>query len=419
MVAPQFKELASPMSGVVTPSGAPTISAVFEPYLTIYVDAQDRTLADMVGAYRRAGTSLPTAEPSGPTSPGDPDQQTVLPSSTELFYFYRQTLEQCATLSNRKPFRDLCSVFKKWLRIYANDVLRQGLVRSTDGSRRSMDAARPSVTDIQRWCLIMNTSDYCATTSTQLEEKLKEKMHPDYRQDFSLDPEREHFLGVISQAVQVLSRELEQAVEPAFNQMLRPPPGWGRDEQPEDKSPYVDDVASTLEQIAVVVRQDVENKRYVRMWSDKAVACVPHDSARFCRRADSTSFAFTQPLHQPLWPLHYQTQAHLAHGRASAASRYWRDENDAPRAPALRPGRVGRRRRFLVSPCHSPRLTCPSHFASCRYARFVGKAVSRIEQLLHVLEASDSPAQALIESYIEHIADRSMVRAAETRFYRC
>lgn len=43
----------------------------------------------------------------------------VLPSSTELFYFYGQNLEQCAKLSNRKPLFDLCNLHKKWLRIYA------------------------------------------------------------------------------------------------------------------------------------------------------------------------------------------------------------------------------------------------------------------------------------------------------------
>lgn len=43
----------------------------------------------------------------------------VLPSSTELFYVYGQTLEGCATLSAGKPLFDLLEVFKKWLRVYA------------------------------------------------------------------------------------------------------------------------------------------------------------------------------------------------------------------------------------------------------------------------------------------------------------
>ncbi len=227
-----FKDLiGTPSTASTSTSASTTISSVFEPYLGIYIDAQDKTLSDMVGTYRRMGTSLArgSGEDSGAMESAEPDHQTVLPSSTELFYFYRQTLEQCAKISARKPLRDLSSVFKKWLRIYANDVLKQGLVRSLgpDGQRRSMDS-RPNVSDIQRWCLVMNTADYCATTCTQLEEKLKDKIHPDFREGFSLEPEREHFLGVISTGVTVLVRELEQALEPGFQQMLRPPQGWAR-----------------------------------------------------------------------------------------------------------------------------------------------------------------------------------------------
>lgn len=44
---------------------------------------------------------------------------TVLPSSTDLFYFYGQSLEQCAKLSTGQPLFELCALHKKWLRIYA------------------------------------------------------------------------------------------------------------------------------------------------------------------------------------------------------------------------------------------------------------------------------------------------------------
>ena len=44
---------------------------------------------------------------------------TVLPSSTELFYFYAQTLDQCSKFTTGSALYDLVQVFKKWLRIYA------------------------------------------------------------------------------------------------------------------------------------------------------------------------------------------------------------------------------------------------------------------------------------------------------------
>jgi hypothetical protein len=52
----------------------------------------------------------------------NPSSMTVLPSSTDLFYFYGQILEQCAKLSTGQPLFDLSMLFKKWLRIYAGKL---------------------------------------------------------------------------------------------------------------------------------------------------------------------------------------------------------------------------------------------------------------------------------------------------------
>lgn len=78
----------------------------------------------MLAPHRKKGkvpprTSLETTRTS--TEEGAKDEQpiVVLPSSTELFYFYGQSLEQCAKLSTGQALFDLCNLHKKWLRIYA------------------------------------------------------------------------------------------------------------------------------------------------------------------------------------------------------------------------------------------------------------------------------------------------------------
>lgn len=62
-------------------------------------------------------TSTPRASLSTPNEP-EP-APIVLPSSTELFYFYAQSLDQCAKLSTAQALFDLYGVQKKWLKIYA------------------------------------------------------------------------------------------------------------------------------------------------------------------------------------------------------------------------------------------------------------------------------------------------------------
>jgi len=73
--------------------------------------------------------SRPSLEaPSTSSEPNDDvgsSPVVVLPSSTELFYFYGQSLEQCAKLSTGKALFDLCTVHKKWLRVYAGKLVRE------------------------------------------------------------------------------------------------------------------------------------------------------------------------------------------------------------------------------------------------------------------------------------------------------
>lgn len=101
------------------------------------------------------------------------ENNTILPSSAELFYYYRETLERCAALTTKAPFLGLCDVFKRWLRTYAEDVLGRSLVRPnalavSTQSRRSSADSRLSMPDLTNACIVLNTADYCAETSGQV-----------------------------------------------------------------------------------------------------------------------------------------------------------------------------------------------------------------------------------------------------------
>lgn len=80
------------------------------------------------GAKTLKNTARPSLDTLGSGAAEDADEANsspvvVLPSSTELFYFYGQSLEQCAKLSRGSPLFELCNIHKKWLRIYAGMAL--------------------------------------------------------------------------------------------------------------------------------------------------------------------------------------------------------------------------------------------------------------------------------------------------------
>jgi hypothetical protein len=80
-----------------------------------------RAIADLLAPHRgpKIRASLDTIQSHSTVDDAEQTAIVVLPSSTELFYVYGQTLEGCATLSTGRPLFELLEVFKKWLRVYA------------------------------------------------------------------------------------------------------------------------------------------------------------------------------------------------------------------------------------------------------------------------------------------------------------
>lgn len=68
----------------------------------------------------------PSFDVPNPAPEEDSAPLMVHPSSTELFYFIGHNLEQCANLGRTgtgKALFDLLGIHKKWLKVYAEDVL--------------------------------------------------------------------------------------------------------------------------------------------------------------------------------------------------------------------------------------------------------------------------------------------------------
>lgn len=262
-----FAEVVAAHRTAAAAAGQPlTIAASFTPYLHVFVDAQERRLGELFaqfGAHASTGEA-PAGSFEAQVAHHAEEPMKVLLSSTELFWFYRQTLERCAQLGEHAPFRELAALFARWLRRYVADVLQPAL------AQRHADADA----HVRAVCLALNTADYCATTCTQLEQKLNEKVRDADTHPVSLDGERQAFYAVVAGALQHLCRALYHATDAAFQQMLRPEVPWAHVEHVTERSPYMDALAAALEHVGVVVRHEVENKRVVRSWCDKAVAIV-------------------------------------------------------------------------------------------------------------------------------------------------
>ncbi|OSD06968.1 hypothetical protein PYCCODRAFT_1431153 [Trametes coccinea BRFM310] len=258
-----------------TPPGATRplkpITSAFEPHMGVYVDAQDKVLSDMLAQYRgpKSRSSLEVTSSSEDDDGAPP--VLVLPSSTELFYFYARTLEQCAKLFTGQPLYDLCGLFKKWLRIYAEEVLVASMKKPSTFGRKSMDT-RYDVTELKNACTLINTADYCQTTALELEENIREKCEDAFKEKITLQEERDLFVSAISAAILVMLRELESACDPAFTTLSRT--AWSTMKHVSGQSAYVEPLVKAVEEVAETVKPLIEQKKYLRNFFDKAANAV-------------------------------------------------------------------------------------------------------------------------------------------------
>jgi hypothetical protein len=152
------------------------ISTCFGPYLTYYIEAEDKQLQELVLSFRNTTNSKESlAELKSST-----DEQ-VLPSSVELFVSYKESLTHCNSITSKKPLLDLSKVFGKYLQMYA-EFLTAIIPTTFEES------------DVRLICLILNTCDYCSTTILQLEEKIKEKIDEEYKESVTFSAENDSMI---------------------------------------------------------------------------------------------------------------------------------------------------------------------------------------------------------------------------------
>lgn len=185
--------------------------------------------------------------------------QAVIPSSTELFHFYRLTLAQCAKLSKESSLLELSTTFAKYLDQYGQQVLYYFLSEKPG-------AQGPSIEDA---VLILNTADYCYATCNQLEEKIKSRIDEDLQEKVDLQSQADAFMGIASATVRVLVRKVEIACEPSWREMRNTP--WSKLESVGDQSTYVAELLRHVKDTSSEILKCLHKQQYARAYCDGLV----------------------------------------------------------------------------------------------------------------------------------------------------
>jgi len=235
------------------------VTCTFSNYLSIYVNAQDRSLKELVQRFVTdfAIESSQTCE--------------VLPSCADLFVYYKKCLVQCSQLSTGEPLLNLSKIFAAHLRSYGNNVLMNNLPINTKTSAaqsalsqmtallKEESATRLTRHDLALTCLLLNSADYCIDTISALDDKLIEKASPEFKERIDLSPEKDLFSDVIKTSIGLLVQDTESACGPAFQALLKT--NWAAFHNVADQSAYVTAILKHLEEQIPHIRDLLANSR--------------------------------------------------------------------------------------------------------------------------------------------------------------
>ncbi|GJN70412.1 GARP complex subunit Vps53 [Purpureocillium lilacinum] len=321
------------------------ISVAFEPYLSLWVESQDRQLAAMIPKYR----NQPSIPPDEEFSP-----QAVMTSAIELFHFYKLTLSQCAKLSTSDRLLDLSRTLAKYLDEYAQQVLLYKL-----------QAGGPHGPSVQDAVLVLNTADFWHVNTNQLEESIKKRIDDDLMPKVDLSSQSDAFLGVASAAVLALVHLVELDCDGVWREMKNT--NWSTMDSAGDQSSYVSELVrhvngKTEEILGVVTKQ-----QYARAFCDNLVEHLATAYIANIVQCRPISEIGAQQMLVDKYALTKSFGTLMSHHNPSS--------NQQPP---------------------------PSGFV-----RRVEHSMNRMDPLLKTLQVRSSPPEGLVQAYLIHIGDRS------------
>ncbi|KAM0807711.1 putative Vps53 N-terminal domain-containing protein [Seiridium cardinale] len=322
-----------------------SISVAFEPYLSLWVESQDKALASMIPRYK----AQPLIPPDEEFSP-----QAVIGSAIELFHFYKITLSQCAKLSTGERLLDLTQTFSKYLDEYAQQVLLAILQRTG-----------PVAATLQDIVLVVNTADFWHTNTGQLEDSIKKRIDHDLASKVDLSSQADAFLGVASAAVMALVNRVESDCEGAWREMKNT--NWSKMESVGDQSSYVGELLKHVNSKAEETLGVVTKQQYARAFADNLVEHLANTyiaNIVQCRPVSEVG------AEQMLLDKYVLTKAF---------------EN-------------------LLS-SHNP--SSSPHVPAAGFVKRVNNTMTRIDPLLKTLQVRPSPPEGLVQAYLIHIGDKS------------
>ncbi|KAL7148335.1 hypothetical protein ABFS83_06G171600 [Erythranthe nasuta] len=235
------------------------ISSCFEPYLMVYVELEEKTLMEHLEKL--------VQEETWDIEEGS--QTNILSSSMQVFLIIRRSLKRCSALTKNQTLYNLFKVFQRILKAYATKLYARlpksgtGIVAAATG----MDGQiKTSDRDERVICYIVNTAEYCHTTSGELAENVSKIVEPQFADSTDMSEVQDEFSAVITKALITLVHGIETKFDVEMAAMTRVP--WGTLESVGDQSEYVNGI-NTIFTASIPVLGRLLSPIYFQFFLDK------------------------------------------------------------------------------------------------------------------------------------------------------
>jgi vacuolar protein sorting-associated protein 53 len=151
----------------------------------------------------------------------------------------------------------LSRLFGKWLQQYAEQILLPRLEGKPP----------PTTQEVRK---LLNTADYCLTTTSQLEERIQSKVDDGLKDQVQFSAARESFIQIANAAIKALVKKVEAEADISFREMVNT--NWAAIETVGDHSSYVNEMRLSIRgAVSEISAQGHLRERYIRTLCDRVV----------------------------------------------------------------------------------------------------------------------------------------------------
>uniref|UniRef100_A0AC35TLR8 Vacuolar protein sorting-associated protein 53 homolog n=1 Tax=Rhabditophanes sp. KR3021 TaxID=114890 RepID=A0AC35TLR8_9BILA len=229
---------------------------LFDEYIDIFIAAQNKKLMEFLdecASKIRSGAEKPVRQENATSQP--------LVSSADMFLLLKKIITESSKLCADPDalLWKLVDIFKNCLQKYANECISTFLPKgSTWGSLsttaslfqnfiRDDSSQRLSLDQQYFTCCLLSTADWCAETTIQLQDKLKQRLAT---VDFT--SEIEIFYGIANKSLMILVNDIEVFYENIFQDMVKR--DWSKIKSVGDESPFIVQLRNHLKETIPLIR---------------------------------------------------------------------------------------------------------------------------------------------------------------------